>query len=309
MRRIGAFILAGAMSLGLAVTQAAEPAFVPFDLDMSKSQFSDLGSNWYLRGDLSGALEKSAKLSNDLTFPGAAVTQKKAAMSFGAGYQVNSWFRTEATWELRAGETRSSNGASVICPYAMGYFVDAADTTIRLKYSVRAADTCAPANNASLRQNALLLSGYGDLGTFAGITPYLGIGAGFALTSGRNSKIYYKADGSHYEADLTAEPTADPRWYYATNSALLVDPQPATTTGKQNWDRFYKARSWSPVWALMAGFAYDMGDNVKLDLGYRYINLGSYKILATASGSGVTTLAKTKAQAHEIRAGFRYMID
>ncbi|MGU3400351.1 outer membrane protein [Brucellaceae bacterium D45D] len=55
------------------------------------------------------------------------------------------------------------------------------------------------------------------------------------------------------------------------------------------------------AWALMAGFAVDLTENVKLDLGYRYgvINGGD-----VASGGGVT-LSDKDIKSHQLRAGIR----
>ena len=60
------------------------------------------------------------------------------------------------------------------------------------------------------------------------------------------------------------------------------------------------------AWALMAGAAIDIGSGLSLDLGYRYLNLGHAQTNLDAFGFGT----KLKAvEAHEVRAGFRYMID
>ncbi|WP_343312726.1 outer membrane protein [Brucella sp. BE17] len=55
------------------------------------------------------------------------------------------------------------------------------------------------------------------------------------------------------------------------------------------------------AWALMAGIAVDLTENVKLDLGYRYgvINGGN-----VASGGGVT-LSDKDIKSHQLRAGLR----
>ena len=67
---------------------------------------------------------------------------------------------------------------------------------------------------------------------------------------------------------------------------------------------------WELAWAVMAGAAFDVTSNLKVDFGYRYINLGS-----TASGT-LTNLNTTAPsivyddlEAHEVRVGLRYMFD
>ncbi len=70
-----------------------------------------------------------------------------------------------------------------------------------------------------------------------------------------------------------------------------------------NWDRTSSSNYVNFAWALMAGFAIDVADHVKLDIGYRYFNAGRLTIQ-----SGNTT-SSTALVSNELRAGLRYMID
>jgi opacity protein-like surface antigen len=56
----------------------------------------------------------------------------------------------------------------------------------------------------------------------------------------------------------------------------------------------------------MAGFAYDLTTHAKLDVGYRYINLGKVDGIASSLG---TAVASPNTTAHEVRLGLRYVID
>ena len=75
-----------------------------------------------------------------------------------------------------------------------------------------------------------------DLGTYHGITPYVGAGLGvsytminnFTDTNVRNRAIFYAEDNGE----------------------------------------------WSFAWALHAGLGYEVNDRVTLDFGYRYLDLG-----------------------------------
>ena len=60
------------------------------------------------------------------------------------------------------------------------------------------------------------------------------------------------------------------------------------------------------AWALMGGVAVDVGGGFKVDVGYRYVNLGEVKTHATGAGAPTRT---DDIEAHEVRLGFRYMID
>lgn len=131
-----------------------------------------------------------------------------------------------------------------------------------------------------------LVNVYGDLGTWNKITPYVGVGVGAAynrMTGFTDSSI-----GSFTNAGLT---TVTP------TSGVLGDK------GK-----------FAFAWALMAGASYDISDNAKLDLGYRYINLGG----GTAATSGIINcscgsigqpLTVHSLHAHELRVGIRWSLD
>jgi opacity protein-like surface antigen len=56
------------------------------------------------------------------------------------------------------------------------------------------------------------------------------------------------------------------------------------------------------AWALMAGFGYQLTDRAILDVGYRYIDMGS----AQSSNVGGTRLEVDDMRAHEIKIGLRY---
>ena len=58
------------------------------------------------------------------------------------------------------------------------------------------------------------------------------------------------------------------------------------------------------------GFAIDVTDHLKLDLGYRYVNLGTFTgIESHARAAQLARSSSRKQTTQEIRVGFRYMID
>ena len=90
---------------------------------------------------------------------------------------------------------------------------------------------------------SLMANGYVDLGTYAGFTPYLGAGAGMS---------YVK--------------WGDVDYYYSNSKKLKgLDPDMIPREG---------AASWRFTYALMAGTSYDLTDRMKLDLGYRFSQIG-----------------------------------
>lgn len=85
-----------------------------------------------------------------------------------------------------------------------------------------------------------LANAYIDLGTFRGITPYVGGGIGFASITTMGFKDQNVPNNSTFYAD-----------------------RDKTTTNF--------------AWALYAGMSYDVTPAVTLDFGYRYTDLGSVK--------------------------------
>ena len=86
-----------------------------------------------------------------------------------------------------------------------------------------------------------MANGYVDLGTYVGLTPYVGGGLGYTYVD----------------------------WGSLGDTRALRRRRPA----RQRWSARPSTRatqSWRFTYALMAGLAYDVSQNMKLDLGYRY---------------------------------------
>jgi opacity protein-like surface antigen len=114
-----------------------------------------------------------------------------------------------------------------------------------------------------------LFNGYVDLGTWDCFTPFVGVGVGFA----RNS--------------ITD----------------LVDVNPlniAYGTGRGT-------STWNFAWALYAGVTYNVSENFKVDLTYRYLNLGSAQdTVDCAGGSGCNKFEYDNIYSHDFMLAFRW---
>ncbi|WP_053239852.1 outer membrane protein [Pleomorphomonas koreensis] len=112
---------------------------------------------------------------------------------------------------------------------------------------------------------------YADLGNFHGIVPYVGAGAGASYL--RTSSV----ETSNKDAS-GPNPKGDGKWNFA--------------------------------WALMAGVEYPINDQLSLDLGYRYLNLGDARTGYVDDGAGNSTHMNYKdITAHEVRVGLRYYLN
>lgn len=121
----------------------------------------------------------------------------------------------------------------------------------------------------------LLANTYWDIGEYRGITPYVGAGIGLAAVTLSNFQDINQIAGAiHWASDNT---------------------------------------EWNFAWALHTGFAYNITDDLKLDVGYRYVNMGdgvtgkfsSFNPAVTSPGP----LTVEDIDSHDIMVGMRWNWD
>jgi len=255
--------------LGAAQGNAADmPLFGGDPTPQTKIEF---GTGWYIRGDLAYANESMPEISSDLT---AGSTSRLSSFSagLGFGYKFNSWLRADLIGDYRQPNQASGVGTPITCVTQV-----TTDPTTLVPF-VSARDTCTPYQQASIRQWDLLQNVYFDLGTWYGLTPYVGAGAGLSFTQTKTATNWYMSNGLPYQVSTDG-------FYFNLNS-----------TSSNLTYQF--------AWALMAGVAYQLTDNAFLDVGYRYVNLGTYNMI---SSTGLSV--KKTDDVQEFRVGIRYLID
>jgi opacity protein-like surface antigen len=246
-------------------------------------------NGWYLRGDTGVGI--SANAPNLINSPDplpsglasgyytGTPTQAfynstiSAAMNFdlGVGYQFNNWFRFDVTGEYRGGSHFQSL-----------YVINDA-TNINTGNPTQIADFY----RGNISSWVGLFNGYVDLGTWYGITPYVGAGVGIA----RNTLSGMTDQGIVTYTTTGPVVTAGPSGGYFSDGS------------KTNF-----------AWALMTGLDFDVTQNLKLELGYRYLDLGQYTSGAShclgTCGGGVANyvLSKNDLASNDFRIGLRWMI-
>jgi opacity protein-like surface antigen len=129
-----------------------------------------------------------------------------------------------------------------------------------------------------------LANGYIDLGTWNCLTPYLGLGIGVA----RHTINGFSDNGIIRQPATNANDTG--------TSFGFADSASKTTL----------------AWALMAGVAYDVSSNLKLELGYRYLNMGDAPAMGLRGGNGgllanpSSSVRFKELDSHDIRIGMRW---
>jgi opacity protein-like surface antigen len=124
-----------------------------------------------------------------------------------------------------------------------------------------------------------LLNGYVDLGTWYGLTPFVGAGVGVA---------YNMLSGFSDQSVTDIGGVASPSMGWMSNSS------------KSNL-----------AWALHAGVGYDVTPNFKVELAYRYLNLGEMRTgqLNCICGAVYSPLKIKDLQSHDIKIGLRWLLN
>jgi opacity protein-like surface antigen len=121
----------------------------------------EFGSGWYLRGDIGYRWNKADEVTNLGPPPGIADYDLDNSWLLGAGIGYKwEWFRTDVTVDY--GTKSKFTGDSGIQPSDFTGKIDSVTGLVNV---------------------------YGDLGTWFGLTPYLGVGAGFAHLKAANFRV------------------------------------------------------------------------------------------------------------------------
>jgi len=244
-------------------------------------------SGWYLRGDVGLGVNNnpnyvttpdalSAGISAGFLSPLATESyfgsnlSESALIDMGVGYQFNSWFRADVTAELRGGAGFQT----------LEVLTDRGDAT-------HGATQFADFYRGNLSSYLGMVNAYADLGSWSGITPYVGAGIGFA---------YNKVTGM---SDISPEQSA---------GGYLVD------RGQMNL-----------AWSLMAGLDYSVTRNLKLEFGYRYLDYGKFQsgishclagknstgdvFSVNNCSSGGVYLGSHELTSNDFKIGLRYYLD
>jgi opacity protein-like surface antigen len=125
-----------------------------------------------------------------------------------------------------------------------------------------------------------MANAYVDLGTWWCLTPYVGAGLGMA-----NIKIHgFRDDGFTYTPGLS------------NSTAYAAD-----------------ANKWNFAWSLQAGVSYKVTPSMSIDLGYRYIDMGSGTTGATRAFDGSFSnggpFTFNHITSHDFKLGIRWMLE
>ncbi len=230
----------------------------------------EFGTGWYIRGDTAYAEDSLPGISPALQ----AITsgrQPNFNADLGFGYKINDWIRTDIVADYWLPTKSQGDGPGIQCVTQLNGTPPIPAQTVF--------DTCTPHGNSSIQRLDALANVYVDIGTWSGFTPYVGGGLGMSRLQVTNDVNYFMSNGLPY--------------HISTDGFFF------------NFDRSSDSMRYQFASALMAGVSYQINPELYLDVGYRYINLGTINGLQDANGNSIS---KTM-DAHEARIGLRYMID
>lgn len=220
---LAASVLIAVASAPAAGADLYDPPVIKYDPPAQKVSFG----GWYLRGHIGMSNQRFRGLdyfrfdNPDLSLQWLDRGGFASAPIFGGGvgYAFNSWLRADVTAEYRG---KSSFSALDRYEFIAGPAIGAWGTN---QYTAKKSEWL------------LLANAYADLGTFHGITPYVGAGIG----TSRNTI-------SHFN-----------------DTNVITNGGGYAGAGTQ----------WQLAWALHAGVGYDVTERTTIDLGYSYVNLGN----------------------------------
>ncbi|MDB5601924.1 MAG: hypothetical protein JWN71_3968 [Xanthobacteraceae bacterium] len=196
-------VLAGTIS-----AQAADPSMLLAAPELFKripAVVEEFGTGWYLRGDIGYRQTNlgSTSTTNGGSNPSRGELDDAFSMGLGVGLK-SGWFRADIT----------------------------ADYMTKANY--RGTTFTADDTRTSIEGVVALANVYFDLGTWSGLTPYVGVGVGA-------SNLWTKG---------------------------LVSPGLPANTNMSTGTK------WGMAWAAMAGASYQLSARMLIDGGYRYIHMG-----------------------------------
>eukprot|EP01037_Dinobryon_pediforme_P013416 gene13416-13530_t len=265
---------------GHLVAQAADLNLPPVPSFSDKPEsMQEWGSGWYLRGDLGFAKDTQPPINADLSYTNSANARSSWSGTIGFGNKINSWLREDTTFELTNG--MNSNGITATTKTCQtGATLNSDGITYTAVNS-----QCYGQQHASLNRWNVMQNAYLDLGTWYGMTPYIGAGVGLSHFTTAGSVAYYvSGTGQSYH----------PTWTDGSGTHTV------------SWDRTYTPKGTSQLaWSLMGGLAIDASDHVKIDIGARFANLGRMIFVDSVTGNTI----KKQLISRQLKIGIRYMID
>ncbi|ANT48766.1 outer membrane protein [Mesorhizobium amorphae] len=262
--------LALAAIMLMPVTQASSADYdPPIYVDQAPDYVPvEVGSGWYLRGDIGYAF--SHPFDHEETPAGFTSKSSLFDGSVGMGYHFNDYLRAELNFGILP-TNRFGDNFITTCDGSITTTVTNVTTgTLVSQTNAPASAPCNGSNIANNKAYSLMANGYIDLGTYVGLTPYIGGGLGVVYSK------YNRAIGQRDCAETTTTNTAG--GFQTVDQFNCDDPAgyAGAVASKGSYDLAY---------ALAAGVSYQVTKNVSVDLGYEYFAIPDAEYVAYDGGA------------------------
>ncbi|MEL7273231.1 MAG: outer membrane beta-barrel protein [Pseudomonadota bacterium] len=305
LRRFMALACSTALLLPLTFGTVAHGADM-LEGELAETQV-EFGTGWYIRGDLGTTFGESPTTLNASagTFTQDTDLGNASTFGIGGGYTFGSGLRAEVSVNHYTGFQYSTESGVYDCgtyERETQEVVDVPTLTVdangnptvvnvpqlqTVTVTVQDNGTCYTTERADISATTLMANAYLDGPAFLGITPYAGVGAGLAMMTWN----------SYQEFDLCVGRGSSDCRENGGGLHTLREGSASTET------------SFAPAFSVMLGGSYNISNNVKLDLGYRYTKV-SETTIATAADNRFyrADLNLDTVDIHEVRLGLRYEI-
>lgn len=266
-------------SLFAVLALVATPAFAfdmppPVDAPEYTGTITGVGG-WYIRGDLgyNASLDAGKPRWDDYN----KSTDDYSSVKFDSA-------RLGDDFTLSAGGGYQFNDflrSDLTLDYFKADFEGESTKNSRCSAAQLSSTKCKFSHDSSMAALGLLANAYVDLGNYWGITPYIGAGAGTTNVDWKSMTTSQRCVGNGCDRG--------------------VKYKDETSEGVESW-RF--------TYALMAGVSYDIAAHTKLDLGYRYAEIGGGDMMEYSAKDQKAGAKNAKGKddgfaRHEFHAGLR----
>ena len=298
----------------------------PMDAAQAQPPQEELGTNWYIRGDVGyGTFNEPTVVPTAGLIPtvgnapigdasnpvqvtrGNNQSTLGGLFSVGAGYRINDWFRVEGSWTFTNGPSLGLT-SQVYCPEianaVSNYTYNAANpngvaTPVGYQYDYT---KCDGALNIRQFNNTALAMGYVDLGHWGIFSPYIGAGAGLNVNSMSGTLKFNQQDTGVTYAGPSVNGSAPGLWVDPVGTDVNGHPiygpiaRPAVQSGTNqpvgpaNWNRTINTTKYTIAASAAAGLGIQMSQSATLDVGYHITTLdimGGTKSLLQSVNVGV----------------------
>lgn len=270
-------LLATGTAIAMALTAPAvaadlpEPEIIETPVFEAPERVPHKMSGWYIRGDVGYSFNSTGDIDYINYGCGGCVAGSTGILrgelgdSFsiggGLGYQINHYARVDATLDYNFSSDFEGSTAGTCDFTGVG--------------GPAGPIACTSADVATFSALTVLANAYVDLGTYVGITPYVGAGFGGARV----------------------------HWGELTNTECEDVPTGPGGAPFCNTRVHEGSQEWRFAYALMAGLSYNVSKKLTLDVGYRYKRIQGGRMFGfNGNGPGFDDGITS----HEVRAGVRY---